>query len=82
MAKPLSETGTGTDSVIVGNPISTHAGSEYTVNDILFVQLTIDGGSEPTGTAPRHRHSARKRQWDTTADRGGRLTATEIIVSA
>ena len=73
------ETGTGTDSVIVGNPISTTAGSEYTVNDILFGQLTIDGGSEPTGTAQGTDILRVSDNGDTTADRGGRLTATEII---
>ncbi|KKN36718.1 hypothetical protein LCGC14_0770810, partial [marine sediment metagenome] len=73
------ETGAGVDTVTIGKPISTTPDSEFTVNDVLFGLLTIDGGSEASGVTEGNDILRVSDNGDTAADRGNRLTENEIV---
>ncbi|NOR30694.1 MAG: hypothetical protein GQ539_06320, partial [Sulfitobacter sp.] len=73
------ETGTGVDSVVVGKPVTTTPVTTFTVNDIQFGQLTINGGSEALAANEGNDTLRVSDNGDSAADRGNRLTADEII---
>jgi len=82
MAQPLFETAPALTALNLGTRFRPpRLGSDNTVNDILFGQLTIRWGSEPElGTAQGTDILRVSDNGDTTADRGGRLTAPDYRV--